>query len=987
MKSNSLAIAIQASLLAAAGAAVAQTADSPAPALQEVIVTGTRANLEKSLDAKKNAGIVLDSISSAELGRFPDDDVADSLSHLPGITLTRTTGGEGQKVSVRGLGPQYNIVTMNNRLLATDDDGRDIAFDVLPSEVIAAADVLKSSEAAALEGSIGGTVNLRTASPFDNRGLHGGVHVEGNRNQMTELNGEKYSAFVTNTFADDKFGVVLGIVHSESNDRTDSLNAYNQNIYGPTNYDPATQLAGSTGPVSLAATPCCITFGSIYDKKKRDAVSGRLEWRPNDALTVTADGLFSRLRDPQVGYNESYYFATDPTGTGWSNVGVQNGVVSSLTVANFQPEMVNNTLARNVDTSLYGLNIHYKATERLSFGFDAYTSSAKRPEGGNDTFVTAGLVSSTPSAQDILNFADVPHSLPNINVAIPPSQLGLSSCPAGSASKTNAGYCSYTALMNSGFLNNNYWSTHYVGLNGYSVSDRVTGFTLDGAYNVDRGPFSRLRFGISDTNREKSRYDISNDWTNGSGQYGTLYTTAGSPVQPNPYSFGSQGFNVVSLISPPHFMQGAGGSYPTRLPALNTTALLNFLKSLDGKPNPFFCQSLPCSQPFNFANTLPQENPYNSYDVTEKTKTIYLQADFADERWSGNAGVRVVRTDTTAGTAVAVPDYLWTPEVTPTGTVTYNVHYGASNPIGANGRYTLALPSANINYWVTPDKLQLRAALAETMSRPSLSQLAPTSTNNALNGQPQLTYNGTAGLKPIKAYQGDLSLEWYYQRHSAITGVLFYKRIIDDIYTQSTANVDLGTVRYTGGPPGTGTPNAFPWTVIAPANGSHSVYTGIELTWQHLLDNGFGIHTQFTATKSRGYDQYGNFAGAINAVPPTTISVGLLYEKGPLAADVNWDHAASFTALSGESTEVPGWPAISDAFDWVTASVHYKFPHGFEVYAEGKNLTNSVARTYLNGNPLLPWAPGQQVGQSQNGTGYGYTAYGRTYVAGLAYRF
>ena len=71
---------------------------------------------------------------------------------------------------MRGLGPQYNITTLNNRILATDDDSRDLAFDVLPSEVISGADVLKSTQASALEGSIGGTVNLRTASPFDNPG-------------------------------------------------------------------------------------------------------------------------------------------------------------------------------------------------------------------------------------------------------------------------------------------------------------------------------------------------------------------------------------------------------------------------------------------------------------------------------------------------------------------------------------------------------------------------------------------------------------------------------------------------------------------------------------------------------------------------------------------------------------------------------------------------------------------------------------------------
>jgi TonB-dependent receptor len=200
------------------------------PQLEEVVVTGLRASLEKSLADKKNAPIVEDSIDAEELGRFPDSDVADSLEHLPGITITRTTGGEGQKVSVRGFGPQYNIVTLNNRILATDDDARDLAFDVLPSEVIAAADVLKSTQASAVEGSIGGTVNLRTSSPFDNPpGLHGGAHVEGNYNDMSRLYGKKFSGFLENTFLDQTVGFLVGGVYSNNHTRTDSLNAYTQN--------------------------------------------------------------------------------------------------------------------------------------------------------------------------------------------------------------------------------------------------------------------------------------------------------------------------------------------------------------------------------------------------------------------------------------------------------------------------------------------------------------------------------------------------------------------------------------------------------------------------------------------------------------------------------------------------------------------------------------------------------------------------------------
>ncbi len=957
----------------------------PGPALEEIVVTGLRASLEKSLQLKKNATVVLDSINAEELGRFPDADVADSLEHLPGITISRTTGGEGQKVTVRGFGPQYNIVTLNDRILATDDDARDLAFDVLPSEVISGADVLKSSEAAAIEGSIGGTVNLRTASPFDNPGLHAGAHAEGNYNDMSNLHGTKISAFVEDTAFDRKLGFLLAGVHSDNHLRTDSLNAYTQNIYGPATYP----FNGGPGSVPLRATPCCITFGSIFDDKKRDALSGSLEWRPTEVFRLAVDGLWTRLRDPQLGYNQSYYFpyGTDQNGNPtWSNAVVNNGVVTSVTSNNFTPEIVNNSINRHVDTSLYGVKGSWQPTEKLTLGFDAYRSTASRPEGGADTFVTAGLVSSTAFAQDLITVTDLPHSLPSLNVVIPPSQLGLTACPAGTASHTSPG-CSYTALMNSGFLNNNkYWSTHYVGLNGFSVHDQVTGFTTDGVYQAGLGFFDKLKFGAGYSHREKSRIDSSNDWTNGSGQYGTLYETAGCPIQCNPYTFASQGFNVISFTNPPNFLHGAGGSYPSVLPQLNANQLLAFLASLNGKPNPFFCTPLSCQRPFDLASTLPQPNPFNSYDVTEKTFSFYTEATFAGTNWSGNLGVRLVRTSTLATTAESVPVSLWTP-TTANSTQTWNVQYSTSQQFSQKAQYILALPSANVSYWALPERLQLRAALAETLSRPNLNQLAPNATNNAINGQPQLFYTGTAGLKPIKAYQADLSLEWYYQPHAALTAALFGKKVTNDIYTGTQSNVDLGTKQYVGGPPGTVLGTPFLWTITAPANGAKETYTGVELSWQHFLENGLGTHVQFTHTWSKGYDQFGNPTGAVNAAPPTTFSLSLIYSKGRFNADVNWDYTSRYTYLCAQCTEVPGWPAIADPFSWVTASAHYNFFRGLDVYVEAKNLTNAIARTYLNGNPLLPWAFGQEVGQSASGVGAGYSAYGRSYVAGLSYRF
>jgi outer membrane receptor protein involved in Fe transport len=146
-----------------------------------------------------------------------------------------------------------------------------------------------------------------------------------------------------------------------------------------------------------------------------------------------------------------------------------------------------------------------------------------------------------------------------------------------------------------------------------------------------------------------------------------------------------------------------------------------------------------------------------------------------------------------------------------------------------------------------------------------------------------------------------------------------------------------------------------------------------------LLDNGLGAHVQVTHTNSS--------ADAVNTAPPTTASIGVLYEKGPISANVNWDYTSHYKSECATCTEVYGWPVYTDAYAWVTAAVHYKFFDNFDVYVEGRNLTDAIVRSYLNNNPNLVWANGMATGQSASGVGYGYTAYGRTFVFGLAYRF
>ena len=899
----------------------ATPADVGEASVATVVVSGTRASLAKSLDTKRNADIVLDSISATELGRFPDDDVADSLSHVNGISITRTTGGEGQHVSVRGMGAQYNIVTINNRIMATDDDGRDVAFDVFPSDVISGADVLKSSQASALEGSIGGTVNLKTASPFDNPGLHAAFRAEEDYNDMSYLKGKKYSFVISDTTEDGRLGAILGLVRSDTKLRTDSLN---YNTYDPNK--PGTWPVN--GVTQNVVAPCCIAFGSIFDEKRRDAVSGAVEWRPNNEFKLVADMLLTRLNDPQVGYNQAYY--PDYVSGAWSNVSVNNGFVTGMTGSNFIAEFANITTDRVVNTSMFGLNATWKYSPSLIFVGDLYRSKASRPEGGNDTFVVAGIggngnLTTAPNGQ-MINWSNNHNALPSISVTL---QNG-GDLATGLAART---------------VGNSDFQPHYIGLSGYSIEDKVTGTTLDGSYAIDEGFIDHIKFGVGFTDRTKSRNDISNDWDNGSNQYANLYGNS------NNINFGALGNNVVSITSLPNYMHGSGGSFPTSIVQFSVPAYLNALKQLDGTPN--LQPGVAAGTVYSLASTLPALNRTNSYSVSEKTTSAYAEATMSGDKWNGNFGLRLIKTQTTASTYVdnILSIYDPTPSI-PTSSP--NVTYSDPTPTSTHGSYVKPLPSVNFSEYVAQD-LQLRLGAAEVMSRPSLNQLAPTQTDGTINRIYELYRSGNSALKPITAFQQDVSLEWYYAKKSALTLAVFAKQIKNFITQDTTNNVNIGLSQL--------------YSIQQPINGDKGDVMGYELGLQHLFDDGFGIRAQYSHAQSKAWVQ-GVYVGQLEGVSPSTASLQLLYESGPISASVSWDYASRYVANT--FTEVTGMSNIADPFLWVTASASYEISKNLKVYIEGKNLSDAVYKSYLNGN---------------HNEIYGYSAYGRAFKAGVAVKF
>ena len=168
-------------------------AAAPQDTVDEVVVTGFRSSLQKSLGLKKDAIVVRDSIVAEDIGKFPEANVAEALQRIPGVYLSRDgASNEGQRISIRGLGSDYNVTTINGAPVRTTSSSnvggssRDFNYDVFASELFGRVDFYKTPLAELEEGGIGGVVDLQTPRPFDSPGRHIRYQVVGSYNDKSK---------------------------------------------------------------------------------------------------------------------------------------------------------------------------------------------------------------------------------------------------------------------------------------------------------------------------------------------------------------------------------------------------------------------------------------------------------------------------------------------------------------------------------------------------------------------------------------------------------------------------------------------------------------------------------------------------------------------------------------------------------------------------------------------------------------------------------
>ncbi len=717
--------------------------DAPAPESDaDIIVTGIRASEQAAIDIKRNAVGVVDSIVATDLGKLPDQNVAEALQRVPGVTIERNRG-EGRFVTVRGFGPKFNAVTVNGRTLATDNNGREFSFDVIPSEVISGADVYKSPQANINGASIGATVDVRTLRPLDQKS---GFRFAGSANAMWSEIADTYNPEFSGvaSWKNDAgtFGIALSGIYSKQENRTDEFTIGAGHVRRSSTdsyYNRAGVVGGRIGPnvapFSRVSMPSNLSPFFFERELTRYGGSGSVQMRPADNFTVTIDGLYSRARFVEQQTGLAYDFAG---GTLTEQV-VENGeAVFQRYIGGFVDEIIQYD-DRDVTTDQFGINVDWKPTDTLRIRLDGSLSDARRRGKENNLFTTirrknVDLSFDRRSGSPIYDYT---FSSPNYaNAATNPQGLT---------------------------------AHYYIWGGGSNIDDEIEEYRGDVEWKPGNGPFT-FSAGAMAQSRIKT---ITADETPFGQQCAYCDSNRALPQ---------------SLFQPTdrYFFSGGGGN-------ILRDWLIYDPKALVQQIDQFAAQDGIAFDPAVFS-------PSASSVVNEKVKIGYVMGAL-DTQIGGmdlaiNLGLRYENTDyTSSGASRTVLS------ARPNGAGQNIITVSPVIPVSFRGKYDDWLPSINARLSITENFL-IRAAASKVLTRPTLSDLSPRQTIQTNPGNETIR-RGNPDLQPFRAKQVELGAEWYFTRGSLLSAAAFYKKI-DSFVTLVTSPQLVDQVQFQVTVPGNG---------------------------------------------------------------------------------------------------------------------------------------------------------------------------------------
>jgi TonB-dependent receptor len=323
--------------------------------IQQVNVTGIRASVRNALAAKEASNSMVEVVSSEDIGKLPDTTIAESLARLPGLSSGLDRGNASQIVA-RGMGPRFIGATLNGRELASSEPNRAVRFEQFPSESLSGATVYKSQNAELVEGGIATTIDLQTVSPLKYNGRQISLKADAlyyplaKDIQGADKTAPRIGGVYIDQFADKTIGAALAFSYQDQpsvqkNKRHWGFNESNS--------------ADINGDGKVDKTPWGFQDEARYGKDKRGSVLGKLEWKPNKDVLITADTYYAQAKIKERGlqhwvdglgnwdgYNSANY----------SNLDIRNGYVAGGTISN--ASLVTNDFVYVQDTSVAasGLN-------------------------------------------------------------------------------------------------------------------------------------------------------------------------------------------------------------------------------------------------------------------------------------------------------------------------------------------------------------------------------------------------------------------------------------------------------------------------------------------------------------------------------------------------------------------------------------------------------------------------------------------------------
>lgn len=936
--------------------------------LEEVVVTGIRQSLAASMDVKRDSQGVVDAISAEDMGSFPDTNLAESLQRITGVSIDRENG-EGSKVTVRGFGPDFNVITLNGRLMpaanledTTASASRSFDFAQLSSDSVAAIEVYKTGKARLASGGLGSTINIKTTRPLENPGLNfsvGGGAVMDTTNENGDDITPELSGLFSNTFLDDTVGIaVTGSYQArDSGVRTGQTSSgWNTFISDGTEYQDYVN-APQAGDVVGIPQNFLYTLEDVEQERTNFQLT--LQWQPIDTVRATLDYTYSEFEVEQHRQELSAWFGGGASDGGEFTSG--GGIIAPVifnSIEGSDSAMAVGNWGRKTENDSIGFNLVWDPTENLTLAFDYHDSSAEAQPSdsrGSNNIVTAA---SFHRERTSVNYG------PDFAQMLIQTDTGLPATP--------------DEIIGSG---NSF-------RNSYMKTD-IEQTRLDGTFRFDEAVagLESIDFGLNFAeveNRSAFAAVQGGDW----GSFGyTGHSSGGdwnAPAGDGDGNFDNSAFTLGSL--PGEFEDLGGSNVNSWYYDVDFDQFTSDVRAFyDANPQ------LAGGQPLNAwadcaAGSLCAPSEYtDDRRLSEEQTSAYLQLNFHWELngMPTNLALGLRYDDTEVESRSLAPNYsslLW---LTP-NELQLQQEGGAF--LSGAGDYQYWLPNIDFDIEVM-EGVVLRASYSETISRPDYKDLQAGRTVNsqARTDAASTGDGGDPGLDPFESQNFDFSAEWYYAEGSYVS-VGYYLKKVDNFIGSSVVKdvVYPGLVQPVSGPryaealasvddandsmqildyyrdqgwvdPVTGqllgsldSYDPLEFTLTVPVNSETAEIDGFELAVQHMFgDSGFGVIANYTTVEGDiGYDNgtIGVDQFALLGLSDSYNLVGF-YDKDGYQARLayNWRDDFLDDTIQGNNQQEP---IYVEEYGQLDLSLSYTWDDTLTIYAEGINLTDETQRKH-----------------------------------------